>query len=1252
MSLPHPAGLLAAYNSLTDKHLAGYFNNTRIRRHLLRSGLITRSGRILSEKEYKLNIMKRDHQKYIRECLAQAIFHKVLDMERYHQLEIKRKLETLVRRERIQRAKGEYTRHSVENSIAVLSPHPPTGPKTHRGHNILVNEGHSSPLTLTAPRPYTAPGNMQPQIRLQPLPRSAAVRTVPKLTSGSRSKTSLLVNDAPFPTGGKKAMRRFRNSTDKSQRMDAYQLPNLEGCMIPIPPPPPPQDGKLIRESRSETWRRRRLRPTTAPNGLEPLFTKDSGRIYKTSVHSNAAITMIYLGKKVHLSYDDPDFRDEIRVYQQHCGGENLCVYKGKLLEKETFQFISKRHHGFPFSLTFFLNGMQVNRLSSCCEYKHRKGSRLGGKRGYFGFVCVERASPCYKCIIAMGLDKNPSSLKPIKEKSPEDREVLQHEGQQLRKVRANWMPRGAGTEENKLSTSASFLVEDIKLDVGEVRTAVQEMEFKGKPGQDIWEDNQEYEEDFEVDEEKQDEKANEEGQAGDQMNGISKSPSEDEKDNLGPEKETSISSQEALGADGGEKEEGCSDSELEEEKQDTRSASSVSSGPYSSESEDDSIELGKEACSEHGTHAGARSSSSLELSESDEPGKSHLPIEESFEPELEDLEIREGDLENQPLPTKESWDNVLEEMGRGAQGIAENSSKKSGKHAREEEKEMGRSQLGKGSPPKVEDRQAGLPGVEEGASNRSLVVEERAAFNSDKESKQITQETHTLEKEATEAGEHPRCQDAGPTEDRGGAALEQRAGVPELPSREWEPTEQPALAGQLAEAGETPVDRAGADEEENGRLAREELEPTGRVAGEAASPAWKQDSARAELWGSPVQSSQHAQGEVTLRETATPVAGEAEQGAALSPAGGERPDEGGSTEKAPMELEGEKLGEDVESLEEAGEEEAALGWEEPATVGMEVLQAETLSRSSTAEAEAETNLMRASKRTPEDLPKKAATREKLVTETGHKSKDDRGEMLPEQSYTTTESRKPGKPTTSLRETRSEKKVVKWADVRRDEDALEEEQKLQEEERNTAEETRSEEQAKTPRNEKESCAVDPTETTDLTDGAEVLEDSTGERVDNLLEVTPELEKSPAKEIGLSKDEEGLREAGETEHDGWAEGQGWEATAPSEQGEGPEDGGGWTSEGPSSEPLGEGKVPDLSIPDTAQAEESAALDHGSFAVLARREEERPLQGPGGRQTMAATQEAVPERDPRTVRKFSEKAEGEDPKEEEEEEEEED
>ena len=79
-----------------------------------------------------------------------------------------------------------------------------------------------------------------------------------------------------------------------------------------------------------------------------------------------------------------------------------------------------------------------------------------------------------------------------------------------------------------------------------------------------------EYEEDFEADEGKQDEKANEEGQADDQMNGTSESPSDDEKDHLAPEKESETLSREAADADDNVKDEGdgCSDSELEEGKQ------------------------------------------------------------------------------------------------------------------------------------------------------------------------------------------------------------------------------------------------------------------------------------------------------------------------------------------------------------------------------------------------------------------------------------------------------------------------------------------------------------------------------------------------------------------------------------------------------------------------------------------------------------------------------------------------------------
>lgn len=42
---------------------------------------ITRSGRIVPDKEYKYKLVQRSHQRHARECLAQAIFQKVLEME-------------------------------------------------------------------------------------------------------------------------------------------------------------------------------------------------------------------------------------------------------------------------------------------------------------------------------------------------------------------------------------------------------------------------------------------------------------------------------------------------------------------------------------------------------------------------------------------------------------------------------------------------------------------------------------------------------------------------------------------------------------------------------------------------------------------------------------------------------------------------------------------------------------------------------------------------------------------------------------------------------------------------------------------------------------------------------------------------------------------------------------------------------------------------------------------------------------------
>ncbi|NWI40609.1 ERIC3 protein, partial [Picathartes gymnocephalus] len=145
-----------------------------------------------------------------------------------------------------------------------------------------------------------------------------------------------------------------------------YQLPVISRRVVPLPRPPMHTGDRCIPAARSGLPPGRRFHPTTAFN--EQVLIRNTKGFPKSPLCSNAFVTMVYVGKSKHVSLYD--YKDEIKVYQQHCGGENLCVFKGELFEGDTFQFTSKRYHGFPFSLTFYLNGMQVERLSSCCEYK------------------------------------------------------------------------------------------------------------------------------------------------------------------------------------------------------------------------------------------------------------------------------------------------------------------------------------------------------------------------------------------------------------------------------------------------------------------------------------------------------------------------------------------------------------------------------------------------------------------------------------------------------------------------------------------------------------------------------------------------------------------------------------------------------------------------------------------------------------------------------------------------------------------
>lgn len=134
-------------------------------------------------------------------------------------------------------------------------------------------------------------------------------------------------------------------------------------------------------------------------------------------------VTMYYYGKSINIPFDTQvfEYRDEITIYQQHCGGENLLVYSGLHQAGDKFEFRSKRHKEYPFSLTIYINSTYDSRISTCCEYKHQLNVKIGGKGGRFAITNVTGSEPCIKCL----LEKSEKDAKQRKEREAKQKENL-----------------------------------------------------------------------------------------------------------------------------------------------------------------------------------------------------------------------------------------------------------------------------------------------------------------------------------------------------------------------------------------------------------------------------------------------------------------------------------------------------------------------------------------------------------------------------------------------------------------------------------------------------------------------------------------------------------------------------------------------------------------------------------------------------------------------------------------------------------
>ena len=396
-------GPLASYNSLSDPNLTAYFNNSRMRKHLIKTGLVTRRGEIVSEKVFRLNNARKEHQRHVRDLLAQAIVHKALDMERHRQMHIKKQLEEIGKVERVRRVRADRALRGDEDILPLLSaPSQKSRSKQERPH--------------TAP-PSRSMGQPSSSQRQQQLPQSVGYPAIPGDSPYNTRSTRI---NTPYPNV-EIDNQHLSQLDQEALRTFTLNLPNYDlgsGVSPYVVPVLDPASREAIETIKPTKRRRRKLkkRPATAPastkkekeSNLSPrsnkhsleLHRREPPMIYKKQPRSLCLITFKYLGQMVHLDRETEDPRDEIMVDQQHCGGGNLCVYRGKLLPGNNFTIISQRHRGYPFSLTFYLNGIIVERLSACCEYKHKKGKKLGGKTSHFGFVKIEGVHPCYKCLV------------------------------------------------------------------------------------------------------------------------------------------------------------------------------------------------------------------------------------------------------------------------------------------------------------------------------------------------------------------------------------------------------------------------------------------------------------------------------------------------------------------------------------------------------------------------------------------------------------------------------------------------------------------------------------------------------------------------------------------------------------------------------------------------------------------------------------------------------------------------------------
>ncbi|XP_076052048.1 uncharacterized protein LOC143031723 isoform X1 [Oratosquilla oratoria] len=373
------SGELGSYSSLKDVHLAHYFSRPDVLRHLVSMGLVTRTGAVVSEREWQRHQLDLERRRREQEQLEHR--KKLEDAEKSHR---NRVLMRMRRQERqLSTSQPELFHFDIEWNYRPTSgihghvpPHS-TSPSTHTS---------STPALPAPPPPPPPPPKSGPvcccgchcacAYHCASVPRVGYNHFNPPRTRESQSSGGGGGGGGATPDWAKP--RKFLQRPRWSRRKGLIGEPYVTSLALDQS-----LDVLLHRPSPSSTNHRvsTRLQRSSTPRVLVDDLNQSK-------------LTLQYVGGGANINHAPV----RLTMVQQPSGAYNVTVYDGRVSPGDKINIVSRRRINFPFSMTVYEDAVATCRLSACCEFRYAEGRRLGGPSGHLRVVTITGGGPCFRC--------------------------------------------------------------------------------------------------------------------------------------------------------------------------------------------------------------------------------------------------------------------------------------------------------------------------------------------------------------------------------------------------------------------------------------------------------------------------------------------------------------------------------------------------------------------------------------------------------------------------------------------------------------------------------------------------------------------------------------------------------------------------------------------------------------------------------------------------------------------------------------